>query len=324
MPEKTSIPGVRTRTPETKTSDPNVRELQSLVSTPDFKRQFLIIQTRAERDTKERLLKEVAVEAEKRLEPFKRSAALKILGVTTPVQEKSVDANTMRDAYKAVQDVDIEISGTKTLVDISIARNILMEKLKKEEYAAALAEVEQNLEQAIALQAEILNHLQEELKEPSVAFIKALQKWGRSENLKGERGPNGKGFNAGAVHYFEYRASLDKNRNRFKPKDTLDAAGFTAYTRNIEIFVQNPSPRTNPGVEKARLLEDAKGNRRLYILTKDKEFIVAFQRAGEPIKILSAFLGQNIGNLNKVVHKELAESVDRFNRLEGPVREIPL
>ena len=70
-----------------------------------------------------------------------------------------------------------------------------------------------------------------------------------------------------------------------------------------------------------------KGNRRLYILTKEKEFIVGFERTGEGMKILSVFLEQNTQKLNKVADDELnstEKSQTRFNRLEEPVKEISL
>lgn len=91
--------------------------------------------------------------------------------------------------------------------------------------------------------------------------------------------------------------------------------------------MKNPNPSSNPKIEIARLLEDSKGNRRLYILTREGESIVGFQRTGEQMKILSVLLEQNAKRLNDRAEEGLnptIKSENRFNRLERPVKEIPL
>ncbi|HEY4494150.1 MAG TPA: hypothetical protein VJB95_01840 [Candidatus Paceibacterota bacterium] len=242
---------------EIKTIDPNVEELKSLVDTPEFQANFLVVQTRAE------------------------------------------IAN----------------------------RNKLLNTPKRRGSTAKLTEAEEAIARATAFQTQKLNQLKEELKHPNPKLVEALNAWGRSRNLKKESGPERKGFNAGIVHYFEYRTHLRKNKKRYKTEHTVSIDGFIIYTERYSSFIKNQNPITNPEIETARLFEDPNGNRRLYVLTKEKEFVVGFQRAGQEMKILSVYLGQNETMLNRTADAELNSTEQaraRFNHLESPVKEIAL
>jgi len=231
------------------------------------------------------------------------------------------------DAMRSVEKIDIKIGDSEISTSAEEARNRLEEHLKKDKYSARIEAAEKGLRLAEERQVEVLNLLAQELEKPSAELLSALNAWGRSRNALGETGSEQKGFNAGVVHYFEYRTHPRKNIRRFRPADTLNAEGFIAFTKRYEDLINNPNPETNSKIIKARLLEDPKGNRRLYIFTKEKDFVVSFQRTGEKMKLLSVYMGQDVEMLNRTAEEELKstpQATARFNRLEPPVKEIPL
>ena len=204
---------------------------------------------------------------------------------------------------------------------------VLNTKNKDGDYQRKLKEANDILDKSTATHLQNLNQLKKELENPTAELIEAFTLWGRSRNANGEFGPTGIGYNSGVIHYFEYRTHVRKNQRRFKPEDAFTIDGFIACTKRYYNFLKNPSPSNNPQIEITRLLEDATGNRRLYILTKEGEFIAAFQRSGQEMKILSVFFEQNISQLNERAEEGLnptIKSENRFNRLEGLVTEIPL
>ncbi|OGI57206.1 hypothetical protein A3B85_01600 [Candidatus Nomurabacteria bacterium RIFCSPHIGHO2_02_FULL_37_13] len=257
--------------------------------------------------------------------PGKRLTPLDTTNISK--ETKGADSN-VEELKKLINDPDFKTQflAVQTRTEIAI-KNKLLNSTKKRDHETKLAEANRSLLQATEIQTQNLNQLKEELEQPTPELVEALNVWGRSRNVRGEYGSDQKGFNAGVVHYFEYRAHVGKNKKRFKPENTLSIESFIDYTKKYQSFLENPNPATNPQIKTTRLLEDLKGNRRLYILTKEKEFIVGFERTGEGMKILSVFLEQNTQKLNKVADDELnstEKSQTRFNRLEEPVKEISL
>jgi hypothetical protein len=222
-----------------------------------------------------------------------------------------------------------KLIAVQTKAESSLINRLLQIKKNKKlpDYDSRLAEAREALDRGIAHNTKIIEKLREELKHPNPQLNSALNAWGRSRNKKGEIGLEDRGFNAGVIHYFEYRTSIRKNRNRFKAEHELSVDGFISHTKEYQSFLNNPSPAHNPQVEIARLLEDEKGNRRLYILTKDGDFIVGFQKTGQPMKILSVYLDQTAQKLNKTAEEALhptERSKSRFNYLEGSVKEMSI
>ena len=169
-------------------------------------------------------------------------------------------------------------------------KNILKIKRRDTDYSKKTAQANHALNVKLAEQKEILNSLMQELDHPAPQLVEALNVWGRSRNIKGETGVAHTGFNAGIIHFFEYRSHHKKSKKRFKPEHTFSIEGFIVYTKQYEKLLKNPNPATNPDIKISRLLEDSKGNHRLYILAQDGDFVVGFQRAGEEMKILSVYL----------------------------------
>jgi len=242
-------------------------------------------------------------------------------------ETKETDPN-VEELKRLINDSNFEAQFLAVQTRVERAkRNKLLNSAQKRDLETRLAEANALLLQATKIQTQNLNQLKKALEQPTPQLVEALNIWGRSRNVRGEYGPDQKGFNAGVVHYFEYRAHVGKNKKRFKPEYTFSVGGFIAHTKQYKSFLENSNPTTNSQIETARLLEDSKGNRRLYILTKEKEFIVGFERVGEGMKILSVFLEQNTQKLNKATDDELnstEKARTRFNRLEGVITEIPL
>ena len=319
-----SIAGI-SQNSETINSDPKVEQLQKLVSSQDFEKQFLETQTKNETAQRDAVLGELKKNVDSKLKPLIEAQALQTLGVSN-IDEGRKMGKKWGEALKAVQQVPIEISGVETMVDMQTATNLVEDQLKDQGFLQKLSEAEEQLVNSTNSKKEILGKLRLEIQQPTPALMEALDTWGVSPDVKGDFGSDGKGFNAGVIHYFQYRASAEKN-SRYKQSETMDVEGFAEYSKKIKTFLENPNPASNTEVEGARVLEDENGQRRLLIVTKDKELIVAFQRAGEAMKIISVFPGQGLDKLNKSAEEELnpdPNAKKRLNQLSYPAKELAI
>lgn len=305
--------------------NPDVKQLESLVCSPDFEVSFLSTQTKKERSAVDEISMELKKKVEEILKPLIETEAIKSLGVST-LEEARKLGKQWGDALRLVQKITIEKAGIETQVDIQEARQEKEKELFEGGYKDKMSEAKISLEQATVLQKQIVDNLKNEIKEPNRSLLEALNSWGVSPNVKGESGSDNKGFNSGVVHYFEYRTSEEKN-SRFKPEEEMTLDGFRKYTEKIKSLLDNPNPVTNPEIEDSRLLEDETGQRRLFIVTKNKELVVAFERDGQPMKIISIFPGQGIDKLNKAVEDELhpqPNAKTRLNKLNSPAHEVEI
>ncbi len=303
-------------------TDPQLQQLNDLLDSPDFETQFLFTQTKGEADQKDAAVTEFRKAVDFQLKPLVEMEAAKSLNIPS-IEEARKQGKKWGEALRAVQEVTLPQA--QTSVSVGEARQAF-EGILKKDFSGKIEKAEEDLKQAVEAKKQILGRLREEVKEPNREFAEALRTWGLSPNVKGEFGPDGKGFNAGIIHYFEYRASVEKN-SRFRPEDELSAEGFINYTKNIKNFLDNPDPASNPGVQTARLLEDQNGQRRLFVLTKYHELVVAFQRPHEPMRIISIFPGQGLDRLSKAVEDEQNQNTKtktRLNKLSGEVKELPI
>lgn len=143
------------------------------------------------------------------------------------------------------------------------------------------------------------------------ALMRALETWGYSPNAAGDRGPDGQGFHAGIVHFFEYRIIGEKDwrffrkDGRYKPANELSLLAFVEFTQNLRRLLEDPDPDVYPDeIEASALIEDDLGQRRLFIFTCFGECINAFARPAKPLQVITIYPMDGKGFLN-AVQKEL-------------------
>jgi len=152
----------------------------------------------------------------------------------------------------------------------------------------------------------------------------AFVMWGRSPNHAGDRGVNGHGYNAGVIHYFEYRAFPDKNTH--SPGE-MSVDGFIAWSKHLNELVNGQKPEE---VQKNVRLEDSSGKQALYLLTKPeigRYMIISYVEKGETPRIVTAIPGQNEEVMSNRFESEiktpvLEKQAKRLNYLGDGVHEL--
>lgn len=184
---------------------------------------------------------------------------------------------------------------------------------------AALEKARHSAEERLAA---VIGELQDRANEP--ALLAALDAWTTSPASDRDRAHDGKGYNAGLLHFFEYRGAKTKY-GRFELIDeepTVD--GFIEFTNRLVAALDR---RLTPGPgEQVAVFEDDEGNSRVYILLPGEkgEFIVAFQYADEATPKLCAMFNKVTQQGFEKMVKSVLEGNDRgqIKRLEGGIRLV--
>src|SRR5579872_2998077 len=83
-------------------------------------------------------------------------------------------------------------------------------------------------------------------------FQAALDVWGRSRNMKEDRGEDDRGYHAGIVHYFEYRAGSGKTKRYLEGEyERPSIQGFIEFSQELGSLINNPHPDNNNAIEVA-------------------------------------------------------------------------
>lgn len=234
-------------------------------------------------------------------------------------------AKTLRKEWanilnEAVSKWKTDFEGQERTVD-EIGEMIRQKKTEdaKESFAGLEAEIASSRERTMESVAALQKELDEKKGTPE--FIKAVDVWGASPDSKNERGPDGKGLNAGMAHYFEYRRSKEKS-GRFAEGHDMTVDSFIEFSQQLRGFIENPDPKTNPDVQDAKLWKDELGQRRLMAMTKKGMFISAFQSEGEPMRVITGNQKYDTKRWAKDVSDEAdpEKTKGRLNQL-GNVRE---
>ena len=152
-------------------------------------------------------------------------------------------------------------------------------------------------------------------------LIAAFDAWGGCPNHAGDRGIDGQGFNAGVIHYFEYRAFQDKQGRSQEPM-TLD--GFIKWSKELFDLVKHPD---SSKVQKTARMEDSSGKQALYILAKDGRFIISYFIPGKEPYMVTVIPGQKESEMQRRVDSEISTPVPekqakRLNYLGGGVHQL--
>lgn len=132
---------------------------------------------------------------------------------------------------------------------------------------------------------------------------KALDAWGQAPDAAGDMGPNKHGYNSGIVHYFSYRAYSDKyGRCKHWP---MSVDGFVEFSQSLAALLERPRAEDNPNIDQSAIFTDEHAQRRLLVLTKNRTFINAFAKPGEPFKVITVIPDYSPSRFTRDLEEEL-------------------
>jgi hypothetical protein len=310
-----------------------VAELTQLLTSPRFRRQFIGVQMLPERELIERKLWTANRHICKYLHAVAaEQAALTLLreqGVAgseeTAAEFRLRHKDLWRETRKSLTRVRFELAGREFDLDLSqrrdfpsaLRRAVTNSEPAFEEQTQALylrLEVKRaRAEQQLALLADTLGKRAED---PLV--LAAMDVWGCSCNAAGDRGPQGEGFHAGVIHYFEYHA-VPAKRFRFshEPLEAFGLDGFVQYSSRMHALLMTADAGRLPAIK----IADAEG--RLRLVTQDGSlFIVGYRKPGESLRLITAYPTRPLrltDDWEHLLKRELSGEAEeyRFNKL-GP------
>ena len=254
-----------------------VDELSAITSDPEWRQKYLENGARKEADELAEFNRSISTEAKKSIGPKIRE----IVGA---------DASKEDFQTRAPQ--------------IIAQEEVRLKEERKEEYLRLTG----NLDAAKAAHQRSLESFNEELvrrgDDPNLKAAFAV--WGRSPNHAGDRGLNGHGYNAGVIHYFEYRAYPDKNTH--SPGE-MSVDGFINWSNHLSDLVNGKRPDE---VQKMEKLEDSDGKQALYLLTRPETgryMIISYIDKGDSPKIVTAIPGRNEKSMSMRLDSEIKTPV---------------
>lgn len=301
--------------------------LKDLVDSSDFRADFVLAAQKEPQETIEKAHKQIQAEIQQKLKA-KRNTAEQL--AFDEVKDAHADIAAAKKALKKewgdlVNKVQSEMEANNSPITIDGQEypyneaEALVTELVKNAHQEEIAKLEADLSQAASRAESELDALQSELPERQndPAFLHALELWGRSPDSKGERGEDGQGFHAGIAHFFEYRRGKSK-LGRFNETPTIE--NFIEFSQNLEKILKDPNPETNPQVKDAVYITDDEGRARL-MCQLDGWMVSAFQRPGEPLRVITAVAPYKENQFKKDVERELnPEKMIKLNEL-GAKRE---
>jgi hypothetical protein len=328
-----SLEGLGPQLPESNRGE-GIGELDDLLNNPSFREGYIQVQTKDQRDAIIGLDKKVNEAASRQAQLIIEREAAASLGMS--VEEARKLGKDWGKKLQEIRSSTISIKNpantSETLETLSrgdyYTRLALDREKQNPDYFAHRESLDSDLNKAVAQREEELSRLTAEfgLRRDDPHLLAALKVWGRSPNAQGEFG-GGDGFNAGIIHFFEYRANLEKNGRYKNDQTTVTLDGFIEYSGRIKNLIEDPNPTNNPNIQKSSLIADENGQYRLFVLTKEGQLLVGFRRHGEiglP-RVITIMPGQDEKRFDKAVSDELtAARPGRLNNLEGKRREMPI
>lgn len=295
-------------------------DLKSILTDPDYENKFISVQTIHEQTVLDDLISTAVkdtLEADKKTW-FDRADQLALEALTQTHNVGSLDeARRLGKIFgkargEAMNQVKTEFRG-----------NVL------EHPTPQVQEALEMLQQAQKEKRDELERVRKEFQErqDDPALFAALDTWGQSRNSQNEAGQDGRGYNAGVVHYFEYRADKGKNGRYKFEKSKFGIQSFIDYSMRLKSLIDNPNPENNDEIAQATLIGDEQEQRRLYLLTKHRRLVLAFKSTKDDrLRVITDFPGQNETSFQNRITKELTNDPqeNRFNKLGDQRRVLPL
>lgn len=317
---------------ETQPVSRDVAELRNLVTSSEFRDGFVACRTKKERDELMAIEAEVTRAANAEVGRQIPIAAAGKTGIDPETahelrRRKKIGEKLSQQEAEAVDKWNTaivleskEVQAKKPQLVEEAKRRLREDPVIKNLNEEATSGLELAQQEASAVVEGLVDDVESRLNDPQL--VEALEVWGRCPNAKGEIGSDADGFNAGVIHYFEYRAILEKSGRFRDQKFGIDH--FIEHSRWLRSIVANPKPDHNSDVQMARRLRDETGQTRLFVLTKKHDWIVAFGQEDEVLpKVITVIPGQDEKTMNQAVAESLAgENTRRLNRLKGKTTEI--
>jgi hypothetical protein len=320
--------------PETKPSLPSdSQELVTLLRNEVFQQGFVDVQTQPQKEVKRQIQEQTKEKVKVLVNTEIVSEAARRLGTT--VEEGMKRGKEWGETIKGIKSDVIreeeQVDGSKKSIVFWEEVNTRIKKQVEEDprYIQDLIQAEQAIVQAEIKQKEILSKLiqEAETRSKDPELLAALEVWGRSPNSKGNFGNNNRGYNAGIIHFFEYRSDINKNGRYKYSKIPITIEGFIEYSNKLKEVISNIDPDQNPDVKASALLRDASGQIRLFILSAERDKIVGFRRENETglPRIVTVIPGQDEKSIAQSIHDENKGNLKkRLNQLDEHVVDVPI
>lgn len=335
--EYEKIPDVSQETPEkeiiktvgienTPLSERGLIEMDGLLKSPDFQRDFIATQSQPEYEKLKQAESAVKKHAKSIVDTVVDETTLESLKVAGKIPQDATlsDAKKLGKewgaARKVLMQVSMDVLGEKLSVSLDAALEIAQQQSLKDENLGFLTSIDAAKETVASAelreQANFASLTQDfEAHRNDPRFAAALEVWGISPNAASAKGSDGtlEAHHAGIVHYFEYRTVKDKNnRYAYNPETApISVDGFIDYTEALDNLVeQATSPEQNPHILGSCIIEDEMGQKRLFMLSNANgrpETIIGFQRVGEDrIRVVSVVPGGDTKAMLKKIEQEIA------------------
>lgn len=268
-------------------TNPDIKELHDLLTNQTWQERFVIVQTIPQQEAIDSRQKEITQLA-------KKSAGVRLREEISTPGPKEFRGERYQQLFE--EEKQKELTGaTDQIQDLT-------EKLNTAR--------QENILAAKTLIQEV------EIRKDDPKLITALEVWGRSPNHANERGVDGRGLNAGVIHFFEYRAFQDKSGHN---RESLSLDNFITRSQALAALMTNP--------HHAATLEDENGKQAFTLLTASGELIIAYKEANQPsFTIVTVIPGQNESALQRRIKEEIETPVEkkskRLNYLGGHVRQL--
>ena len=254
------------------------RELLNLLNDDDYRANYLGAASKAQSKQLNEYEKKISGKIRRNyIQPAVNEKALAALVAEGKIDEGSNVKAAQKlgrewgEALANVRSITITLNGENVKVDprsFAEHEDDLREQLLKDnpdlqqEVDAAIGALETARENAQSELEKLKRDLTDRLNDTELQ--EAMTVWGQAPNLAKSRGQYGKGFHAGVVHYFEYRAS-NAESGRYRDGEGYDFSldHFIDFSKRLKDLVNNPG--TYAGTESYAIFEDDKGAQRLML-----------------------------------------------------------
>lgn len=306
-----------------------VQELVTLLHDSDFIADYVVAKTESAQKALGEVKAAYVQHIKKQIKEYIAVAAAETLDTT--VEEGRKRGKDWGQALAQVTEITVDGEIFSVEKQSCPALEAWMSEQVHEEFTPAIVAAEEALRELEAVHAQTIAEISAEVdaRTDDPTFRDALAVWGRSPNAAGEWGGDNTGFHAGVIHYFEYRRDAAKAGRYSREETPFGVDGFATYSAPLqEALSQYTTPEVVPRIQALTRIQDENGQERLIMFTdptdstKEGDLIVAFQRAGEPMLVISA-ISANKKSYDKYVQDELTPppSKKKLNDL-GAVRTV--
>ena len=296
-----------------------VQRTIELMCRPEFAERFAATNTKRKTRELETTRNNLRITANQQARATIRGVAAHELGLEVIEAQKL--GRDWNDKVREVGRVASDGSGL-SLKDYLLNRELAL-VADSPEYLSQLVTADQALEKALQRANGQLNCLLEDLlaRQEDPLFLRAAALWANSADSQDYKAEDGLGYNAGLIHFFEYRATREKQRRFRDLQDPVTVDGFIGFSHRLYQELVKPS---QPEVNRRAVMQDSEGNRRFYVLCPNRELIVGFQSPNEALPRMTSMINSVTDAFFDKVLAECLAGGDRgrLNRLGAVVTRL--